>query len=136
MSTTSQAPKLPISPQTWAGDRGGYYIVHEGAHLKVMGKHSVLVWNNVKSQRTILHAPGCALPETPINQGQGGLTKFHSMFAEIFRVPYRIHACVAVATPHQRDRWTHHTPGTVVTDREESESNNKDSVMYSLIHLE
>ena len=51
-----------------------------------MGKCSVLVWNNGKLQRTILHNPGYAIPETPINKPQDGLTKFHSMFADFSRI--------------------------------------------------
>ena len=54
-------------------------IGHEGTCLKVTGKRSVLVWDNYKSHSTILCASGYALPEAPINQGQDGLDKFHSM---------------------------------------------------------
>ena len=45
------------------------------------GKLYILVWNNGKSQRTILHSIKCDLPETSINKGQEELTKFYSMFA-------------------------------------------------------
>ena len=40
------------------------------------------VWNNRTSKRKILQDPGCALPETSINQSQEGLTKFYSTFAD------------------------------------------------------
>ena len=63
-----------------------------------MGKCYILVWNNVKSHMKILHAPGCALPETSINQGQDGLTKFYIMFAEFFKESDRVHACPEDAT--------------------------------------
>ena len=103
------------------GQGGGSEIVNEGTYLKLMGKRSVLVWENGKYQSTILHAPGCDLPETSINQGQYLLTKFHSMFLEFFKEPDRIHACVVVATPQQRERWTRQPPGTLVTDIEYSD---------------
>ena len=61
------APKLLIVPHKWAQDRVEYKVRREGIYLKVMGKRSILVWNNGKSQRTILHDPGCTLPETSIN---------------------------------------------------------------------
>ena len=75
----------------------------EGTYLKVMGKHSVLVCNNGKYQSIILHAPGCALPEMTINQGQEGLTKFYSMFAEFFNLLGRVHTCPEVTMPQQRE---------------------------------
>ena len=87
-----------MSPQKWARDRGEYEVGREGTYLKVMGKRSMLVWNNGKPQRTILHDPGCALPETSINQGQEGLTKFYSTFEEIFKESDKVHACPAVTT--------------------------------------
>ena len=100
-----------------------------------MGKRSILVWDNSKSHRTILNAPGCAILETPVNQGQDGLTKFHSMFAEFSKYPERMHACATVATPHQRERWTRGPPRTIVTDTEYSNSGNEDSFMHPLIYL-
>ena len=101
-----------------------------------MGKLSILVWYNLKSHGNILHAPVCALLDTPINQGQYGLAKFRSIFAEFFKDPYKIHAWVAVATPQQREIWTHQPPVTVVTETEDIISYEKDSVMHTLIHLE
>ena len=77
-------------------------VRREGTYLKVMEQQPILVWNNGKPQRIILHAPGCALPETFINQGQEGLTKFYSIFAEFFREWERIHTCQAVANTQQR----------------------------------
>ena len=65
------------------------------------------MWNNGKSKRIILHSNGCALPKTSINQGQEGLTKFYSMFAEISKDLERVHAFPEVATPQQREEWTH-----------------------------
>ena len=79
------APNLLISPHKWAQDRGEGKVGREGTYLKVMGKSSILVWNNGKSQRTIFHSPGCAIPETSINQGQKDLTKFYSMLTEFFK---------------------------------------------------
>ena len=51
------APKLLISPQKLSWDRGEYEAGREETYLNLMGKLSVLVWNNRKPQRTILHAP-------------------------------------------------------------------------------
>ena len=80
----SGAPNLLISPQKWTWGRGKDEVGREGTNLNVMGKRSILICNNRKSQRTIIHAHGCALPEISINQGQEGLTKFYSMIAEFF----------------------------------------------------
>ena len=101
-----------------------------------MGKHSILVWNNGKSQRTILHATGYNLPETSINNGQESLTKFYSMFAKNFKESDRVHAYLAVATTQQREEWTHQPRGVVVTETEDSDSENKDSVIHLLIYPE
>ena len=101
-----------------------------------MGKHSVLMWNNRKSQRTILPALGCALSEMPINQDQEVLTKFYSMYAKNFKELERTQDCQEVATPQQREDWTHHLHGAVVTDTEESDSDYEDSVMTLLIYPE
>ena len=51
-----------------------------------------------------------------INQGQEGLTKLYSMFAESFKESDRVHACPAVATPQQMEEGAHHPRGAVVTD--------------------
>ena len=96
-------------------------------------KRSILVWNNGKSQRTIIHALGCALPETYINHGQEGLAKLYSMLEQFFKEPERVHTCPAVATTHQREEWTHHPRGAVVTDTDDIDSNDKDIVMPPLI---
>ena len=101
-----------------------------------MGKRSVLVWNNGKSQRTILHASGCALPKTSINQGQEGLTKFYIMFTEFFKELDRFHVCPAVATPHQWEECTNQPRGAVSTYMEDINSDDKDSVMLPLIYPE
>ena len=74
----------------------------EGTYFKFIGKQFILVCNRGKSQNAILHDPGCALLETSINQFHEGLTKFYSMFVELFKEPDRVHACPAVDTPHQR----------------------------------
>ena len=78
-------------------------LVKEETYLKLMGKRSIFVCNNSKSKRTILHAPGCALPETSINQGREVITKLHSMFAEFFKESDRAYSLPAVATPHHRE---------------------------------
>ena len=92
-----RAPKLLTSPQKWAYDRGEYKVGREGTYLEVMGKCSILVWNNGKSQRIIPHATGCAPLETSTNKGHEGMTKFYSMFAEIFKESDRVHACPEVS---------------------------------------
>ena len=101
-----------------------------------MVKCYIFVWDNGKSQSTILIAPGYALLEMSINQGQEGLTKFYSMFAEFFKKSDRVHAFPAVATTQQREWWTHHPCGAVVTDTKESDSDEEDSVMPPLIYPE
>ena len=101
-----------------------------------MGKRPILVQNNGKSQRTILHAPGYALPETSTNKGQDGLTNFCSMFAEIFKEADRIHACPEAATPQKREDWTHRPCHEVATDTEESDSDDEESVIMSIIYPE
>ena len=77
------ATKLLMVPGKWSQDRGEDKLGREGTDLKLMGKCSICVWKKVKLQRTILHAPRCALPETSINQVQAGLIKFYSIFVEI-----------------------------------------------------
>ena len=101
-----------------------------------MGKCSVLVWYNGKSQRAIDHAPGCTLQLTPINQGQYGLSKFHRMLTGFFKDPDRIHACAEVATPQQKEIWKHQPTGAVVSYTEDSKSEETDIFMHPLIHLE
>ena len=112
------ALKLLIRPQTWSQDRGEDENVHDKTYLTLMGKRSALVWYNCKSQRTILHSPGFAILDNPINQFQDCLTKFHSIFVKIFKEPDRIHACATVDTPQQRERQTPLPPGYMVTDTE------------------
>ena len=93
-----RAPNLLIRPHKWDQDRVEEKVGREGTYLKVMGKRSILVLNNGKLQRIILHAPGYALPETSINQGQEGLTKFYSMFAEFFKESDMVHTSPSVVT--------------------------------------
>ena len=90
-----------------------------------MEKCFILVWNNRKSQRNILHSPGCALPENSINQDKEGLTKFYSLFAEIFKGLDRVHACPTVAMPQQREECTHHPQSVVVIGTKESDLDEK-----------
>ena len=54
-----------------------------------------------------------------INKGQEDLTKFYSMFTEIFKESDRVHACPAVDTTYQREERTHHPRGALVTDTED-----------------
>ena len=70
-------PKLLVGPHKWSQDRGEYEFRREETYLEVMVKHSILVWDNRKSKRTIPHAPVCALPGTAINRGKEDLTKFY-----------------------------------------------------------
>ena len=81
-----------------------------------MDKRLVLVHTNGKPQSTILHAPGCELPETSINQVQEGLTKFSSMFAEIFKELDRIHSCPVAATLQHMEEWTYRPHHGMVVD--------------------
>ena len=84
-----------------------------------MSKFFDPVYNNGKCRRTILRAPGCALPETSINEGKEGLTKFCSMFAEKFKELDWVHTCPAVTNPQKREAWTHQPHGAVDTDTED-----------------
>ena len=101
-----------------------------------MVKHYILVWNNGEPQRIILHALGCDIPETFTNEGQEGITEFYRMFAENFKESNRVHACPAVATPYQREEWTHQTHGAVVKDTEDINLDDEDSLMPTLMYLE
>ena len=82
-----------------------------------MGKHSVLVWNSRKSQRTILNAPRCTLPETSINRSHEGLTKFYSIFVGFFKESGRVHDCPSVSTLQKRGEWNNQPRGATVTDK-------------------
>ena len=55
---------------------------------------------------------------------------------EYFKESNKVHACPAVATTQQREEWTHHTRDTVVTDTEDSDSDEEDSMMSLLIYPE
>ena len=101
-----------------------------------MGKRSVIVWNNRKSQRSILHYPRYNLLETSKNKGKEGLTKLYRTFAEIFKESDRVHACPAVATRQQREEWTNQTCGVVVTDTEDINSDDGDRFTPPLIYQE
>ena len=98
------------------------------------GKHSILVRNNVRPQRKILHDTEFNLPETSINQGQEVLTNFYNIFAEFFNELDSVHTCPAVDTPHQMEECTNQPHGVMVTDTEDSNSNNEDSVIPPLIY--
>ena len=82
-----------------------------------------------KIKSTILHAPGCALLETSINQGQEGFTKFYIIFAEFFKESDRVHECPEVATPQQMKECTHQPCGSVVTETEDIELDHEYTVM-------
>ena len=58
------------------------------------------------------------------------------MFTEIFRESDRFHAFPEVATPQQREEWTHQPHGSVVTETEGRDSDNKDRVKHLLIYPE
>ena len=128
--------QAPYQPSKWDQSREEDKVGSEGTYLKVMVKSSVLVWNNGKSQSTTLHYPICALPETSINQGQGGLTKFYRIFTEFSKESDRVHACTEVAALHQREDWANQPHGAVVTDTEDSNSENEDSMIPPLIYPE
>ena len=134
------APTLLNVPNKWSQDRGEDNVRREGTYLKVMRKRSILVCNNRKTLRIILHDPGFTLSEISMNQGQEGLTKFfrifYSMFSKISKESDRVHARPAVFTTQQMEDWAHHPLGDVVTEMEERNSDKKDSMMPSLIHPE
>ena len=86
-----------------------------------MGKRSILLWENGKSQRTILNGTGCAIPDTSTNQFQEGRTKLCRTFAGFLKELDQIHAFPAAATPQQREEWTHRPHDSVVIDTEDIE---------------
>ena len=53
---------------------------------------------------------------------------------EFFKEPDGVHTCPAVATTQKREEWTHHPRGAMVTDTEDSDSDNEDSVINPLIY--
>ena len=57
------------------------------------------------------------------------------MFAKIFKESDRVPACPSVSTEHQKEKWTHQPRGAVVTDMEDSDLDEEDSVMPTLIYL-
>ena len=58
------------------------------------------------------------------------------MFAEIFKESDRVHTFPVVAMPQQREEWTHQNRNAVVTEAEDRDSDDKDSVMTLLIYPE
>ena len=68
-------------------------------HLKIYNKVTVGI---PESDSYDITRSNWTDPETSINQGQEDMTKFYSMFAEIFKESDRVHACPAVSTTHQR----------------------------------
>ena len=55
------------------------------------------------------------------------------MFVELFKELDRFHTFPAVATPQQREEWTHQPHGAVVTDMEDIDPDEKNSVITLLI---
>ena len=47
-----------------------------------------------------------------------------------------VHSCPTVATPQQREEWTHYPHGAVVADTEDRKSDKKDCVIPPLIYPE
>ena len=58
------------------------------------------------------------------------------MFTEFSKESDRFHTCLAVAATQQRKEWDHHPHGSVVTDTDDSDLDDKDSVMPLLIYPE
>ena len=51
------------------------------------------------------------------------------------RVIDKVHTCQEAATPQQREEWTHQPCGAVVTDTEESISENEDRLPEASHHI-
>ena len=98
-----------------------------------MLKHFYLVWKISKSQRTILHAPRCNIPEMFINQGQEVLTKLYNVLREFSR--NQIGSMPAQQLLHSsREVIGNHQPhGNVVTYTDDRDLGDKHSVMPLLI---
>ena len=96
----------------------------------------MLVWNNRKSQKTTFNSPGCGLPETSIDQAHEGLTKFCSMFEKSFKELDQIHSCPIVTKRNHREKWIHWNQHAMVTDTEDRDSNDDDSMITSLSYPE
>ena len=58
------------------------------------------------------------------------------MLVEFFKELDRFHSFLAVSTPQQREEWTQQIRGAVVIDTDDRNSEDKDSVMPTLIYLE
>ena len=58
------------------------------------------------------------------------------MLVEFFKESDKVHACLEVANIQQREEWNHHPRGTMVTDTEDSDLDDKDSATPSLIYPE
>ena len=58
------------------------------------------------------------------------------MFTDFFKESDRVHACPSFATPHQREEWNHQPCGAMVTNTEDSNSDDEDSLMPLLIYPE
>ena len=58
------------------------------------------------------------------------------MFAENFKESERVHACPSIATLQQSKEWTNQLRGAVVTDTEDSDSDDEDTLMTSSIYTE
>ena len=100
----------------------------------MIGKISVLVWNNGKYQSTILHATRCAITETYTNKYQELPTNLCSTFVEIFYELDWIQTFQSVDTLLPRDYCNNKTHHARVTDTEESNLNKKDSMMPLIIN--
>ena len=96
----------------------------------------ILVRNKRKYHRTIHYSPRCALPDTSIYQGYGGLNKFCSMFVDIFKKLDKIISSPEVATLHQREEFNHWPHHTVVTDIEDINLDDEDRIISPLIYPE
>ena len=70
----------------------------------------------------MIHAPGCALPETNINQGEERITKFYIIIMVFFKESERFHDFPVVTMPHQREQWTNQVCYAVVIDTKDSTS--------------
>ena len=86
-----------------------------------MGMRSILVWDNIKLRRTIIHDPECSISETSTNQVLEGLTILYTMFAVYFKYPDQIHEFPEVTMPKQREEWFNHT--TIIMDADTWYSN-------------
>ena len=83
--------------------------------------------------------PSCSWMGSPRDvhtSGSVGTNQVPHQVCVIFKESYMVISCPVVATPQNREDWTHQTCSDVVIDTEDSNLDDKYSVMPALIYSE